>query len=176
MKIPMFRSKEKKLRAVARSADGYDDEPTMKLSSAVFVVLILHVVALGGIFVFDKIRAERPTPLEPAAEAAAVAQAAPALNTGAKTADDDDQARVPAKTIPVLPKEAGKNNTSVGKESAEFYTVAKGDNPASISRKLHVSFDALVRLNKIEDAKKLQIGQKLRLPQKKAAQPAKSDG
>ena len=47
--------------------DDYDDdEPTTRLSSAFFVVLILHVVAVGGIYAFNSIKAHRRG-LEPAA-------------------------------------------------------------------------------------------------------------
>ena len=42
--------------------------------------------------------------------------------------------------------------------------MAKGDNPVAIARKLHVSYAGLLKLNKIDDPKKLQIGQKLRIP------------
>jgi hypothetical protein len=39
--------------------DDYDDEPQTKLSSAFVVVLILHVVAVGGIYAFNSIKAHR---------------------------------------------------------------------------------------------------------------------
>ena len=44
------------------------------------------------------------------------------------------------------------------------YTVVRGDTPVSIARKLHVGYDDLLRLNKIEDPKKLRIGIKLKVP------------
>jgi len=55
---------KKRLQATARAArpamDNYDDEePTTKLSSAFVVVLILHVVAVGGIYAFNSIKASR---------------------------------------------------------------------------------------------------------------------
>jgi LysM repeat protein len=57
------------------------------------------------------------------------------------------------------------------KASPTTYTVAKGDSPVGIARKLGVNYDELLKLNKIDDPKKLQIGQKLRVPAK-AAKPA----
>ncbi len=57
------------------------------------------------------------------------------------------------------------------KDSGVFYTVAKGDNPVAIAKKLHVSYDDLLKLNKITDPKKLKIGQKLRIPVKKKPTP-----
>ncbi len=53
------------------------------------------------------------------------------------------------------------------KDSGASYTVVKGDTPVSIAKKLHVSYDDLLKLNKITDPKKLKIGQKLRVPVKK---------
>src|SRR6187455_3233725 len=46
--------------SVASTADAYDDEePQTKLTSAFVVVLILHVVAVGGIYAFNQIKASR---------------------------------------------------------------------------------------------------------------------
>src|SRR5277367_2925561 len=74
MKTPKFLSKlsavltprpKKRLqattaRAARRPMDDYEDEePTTKLSSAFVVVLILHVVAVGGIYAFNSIKASR---------------------------------------------------------------------------------------------------------------------
>lgn len=55
-----------------------------------------------------------------------------------------------------LPADAGKT-----------YVVVKGDNPVTIARKLKVAYDDLIALNHIEDPRKLQIGQKLRIPENK---------
>ncbi len=64
-----------------------------------------------------------------------------------------------------------KDATPVVKDSGALYTVAKGDNPVAIAKKLHVNYDDLLKLNKITDPKKLKIGQKLRIPVKKKPTP-----
>ena len=46
-------------------------------------------------------------------------------------------------------------------------TLSIGENPVSIAKKLGVNYDDLVKLNKIDDPKKLKIGQKLRVPMKR---------
>jgi LysM repeat protein len=51
-------------------------------------------------------------------------------------------------------------------DEAGTYVVQKGDNPASIARKHKVSYSDLLKINHIEDPKKLQIGQKLIIPEK----------
>src|SRR5436309_12494 len=46
-------------RSVAPPMDDYDEEPQTKLSSAFIVVLVLHLVAVGGIYAFKSIKAQR---------------------------------------------------------------------------------------------------------------------
>src|SRR4029434_482380 len=63
----------------AMATDEYEDEePQTKLTSAFVVVLILHLVAVGGIYAFNEIKASRKTAdvgraEEPAKQAAAIA-------------------------------------------------------------------------------------------------------
>jgi LysM repeat protein len=70
MKIPLFskltaKSRGRKVvRASARAARGgeedyYEAEPNMKLSHAFMVVLILHIVAVGGIYAFNQIKVNK---------------------------------------------------------------------------------------------------------------------
>lgn len=70
MKIPLFskltaKSRGRKVvRASARTVRGgedeyYEAEPNMKLSHAFMVVLILHVVAVGGIYAFNHIKVNK---------------------------------------------------------------------------------------------------------------------
>lgn len=71
MKIPLFSKLTAKSRgrkvvraSAARAARGHADdyyemEPNMKLSHAFMVVLILHIVAVGGIFAFNHINARK---------------------------------------------------------------------------------------------------------------------
>ena len=49
-------------------------------------------------------------------------------------------------------------------DSGKTYTVGKGESPYMIAQKFKVSYDALIRLNHIDDPKKLKPGQKLRIP------------
>lgn len=235
----------------------------MKLSHAFVVVLVLHVIAVGGVFAFNTIKSnQRPgiaesvaaesvetpsanTPTEPLpAEASGMVappipvaaapvgtQAAPAPTTSAAATaakgvthevkagetltriatqhgisvaalqeanaiDDPTKIRIgtllviPAggKAAPAAPAVAQAPvapavqkstapaatpkpvaaapvaaNTGV-KDSGKVYEVAKGDNPVSIARKLNVSYNDLLALNNIDDPRRLQIGQKLKVP------------
>ena len=49
-------------------------------------------------------------------------------------------------------------------EAGKFYVVQRGDSPAGIARKFKVNYADLLKVNNIEDPKKLQIGQKLVIP------------
>lgn len=66
---------------------------------------------------------------------------------------------------PKPPQKAPGKNT-LPQSSGKTYTVVKGDNPYSIAKKLGVEQSELLRLNNIDDPKKLQIGQQLNVPAK----------
>src|SRR5438132_2335911 len=66
IKFPKIFSRKKKLRAATArraSASGadFDDlsEPNMKLSRALLIVLLLHVVAVAGIIAFNAIKSRQ---------------------------------------------------------------------------------------------------------------------
>jgi LysM repeat protein len=67
-----------------------------------------------------------------------------------------------ASDTPEIPKPVALRDSGV------IYTVVRGDTPVSIARKLHVVYDDLIRLNKIEDPKRLKIGLKLKVPAKRS--------
>jgi len=212
MKLP-FRPPKKKLQAATarrmREAD-YTEEPNVKLSSAFVVVLVLHVVAVGGIYAFNAIKAHQPPAFDEAdasqTHAVAQATAAPSVADATVTAipaatwtyrvrSGDTIARIAAAngvtaekvidmndlrdtggihvgqelTLPApaaTPAEDDAPKPVVLRDSGNVYTVKSGDTPVSIARKLHVGYDELLRLNKIEDPKRLRIGMKLKIPVK----------
>ena len=198
MKIPTLLIRKKKLRAsTARrslaAADEMDyeemSEPNMKLSRALLIVLVLHVVAVAGIIAFNTIKSRQgafphssaassakanpPQTITPKAEnaapAPAVNQTIPARREETKAAlpvTKDDRNTSQTKAAPLV---------SVPADSSKFYVVAKGDNPVSIAKKLKVSEGDLLAVNHIDDPRKLQIGQKLIVPAAKKTK-SKSDG
>lgn len=60
-------------------------------------------------------------------------------------------------------------------DSAATHTVAKGETLTSIARKYGVNVAELLKLNKITDDRKLQIGQALAIPQQAAESPKPND-
>ena len=177
LKIPRLFNPKKILEATARRASatsaGMDfegiPEPNMKLSRALLIVLLLHVVAVSGIIAFNAIKTHERSfaPAPPSGT-----ENTPADTTGTANHSDTANARIAAAqkendrqrdlkpSHPAAKEERAKTPSSSGKT----YVVKKGDNPVAIAKKLKVSYNDLIALNHIDDPRKLQIGQKLLVP------------
>jgi LysM repeat protein len=189
-KLPNFPGRRKKrLRAAtARRSFGasapvdYEEmsEPNMKLSRALLIVLVLHIVAVAGIIAFNAIKTRQASVASASApivttESSSTGSKIKAVATASKSAvaqknvasrDETKPSHSPAKAVA---KDEHKSEHAKGSENADSgrtYVVAKGDNPVTIAKKLKVSYDELIALNHIEDPRKLQIGQKLLIPGK----------
>jgi LysM repeat protein len=189
MKLPSL-FPVKKLRATtARRSLGIPDEmdyeemsePNMKLSRALLIVLVLHVVAVAGIIAFNTIKSRQTVvpPISipkttqtstPKSTSPAVTTSAPAIKPRDETATTKPAVKEERKAIPVKPVA----ESSPKADSKKSYVVAKGDTPLSIAKKFKVPFDDLLAVNKIDDPHKLKIGQKLIIPVK-ATKPKKSE-
>jgi len=191
MKIPIFHRRKKKLhattarRSLTMTDADYEEmsEPNMKLSRALLIVLVLHVVAVSGIIAFNSIKTRQGAfpPSPKAQEKNTKAPASPAVNPppvaeteAAKMHREETKPSHLASQTAVKDERKTEHAKSGIKnavlDSGKVYTVAKGDNPVTIARKLKVSYDDLLALNHIEDPRKLQIGQKLLIP----ARPVKT--
>jgi LysM repeat protein len=252
-------------RASANSAayekEDYEveEEPNMKFSHALMVVLALHIIAVGGVFAFNSIKASQaatkptakqaaPSPAQsvaepkpppenvaetwegrthtvqagdtlsrlaslyktsveaiekengittysmirvgqilkiPAAKPEAIKPATDPATAAAKhaflssksdlpkpasaKADPPKPVAAPASAKPLTEQAASKKEDAPppSANAADTYVVAKGDNPYSIARKLHVSYNDLLAINEIKDPTRIQIGQKLKIPPRK---------
>ncbi len=191
MKIPRLLRRNKLWAATARRSSaasaGMDfeemPEPNMKLSRALLIVLLLHVVAVSGIIAFNAIKT-RESSFVPAS--LANAEPKPSATVSAPIHADGAKAQTAAAHKETTPREDPKpshsfstlsskddqaNAPSVAKaiasnpvSSGTTYVVKKGDNPVTIAKKLKVHYDDLIALNHIEDPRKLRIGQKLLIP------------
>src|SRR2546423_10527157 len=187
MKMPSIMQRKKLRAATARRSRplgmpaelGYEEmsEPNMKLSRALLIVLLLHIVAVAGIIAFNTIKTRPavttslPIPAETVATPSRVVSApspppmpsiVPSPNATIRTIAATESK--PAEKVTEHSKIPPRNPEIA--DSGKIYVVVKGDNPVTIARKLHVSYDALLALNRIEDPRKLQIGQKLLVPAK----------
>jgi membrane-bound lytic murein transglycosylase D len=187
MRLPsLFPAKKLRATAARRSLGGPDEmdyeemsEPNMKLSRALLIVLVLHVVAVAGIIAFNTIKSRQGV-VPPVATTKTTAPAstqkssttAPA--TSESTKPRDEMAKVPVKeerkAIPVKPI---AENAAKAETSKKTYVVAKGDTPVSIAKKFKITSDQLLAANNIEDAHKLKIGQKLIIPTTKEKSASK---
>jgi len=243
LKMPLRRMQRRPapaeaLRAKATTSSGtyekedYEieqEEPNMKFSHALLVVLALHVIAVGGVFAFNSIKAGQAAAAKNSAKEE-IARAAAQTSAQPKPSAPDNviegwQGRThtvqagdtlsrlaslykttieaienengittysmirvgqvlkipaakpetpkPASAATPPPKSAvqssAPNNQEVPPAATDgnTYTVAKGDNPYSIAKKLHVSYNELIAINDIKDPTRVQIGQKLKIPPQK---------
>ena len=136
----------KKLHARAASkANEIDDyegesEPGMKLSQAFFVVLVLHIIAVGGIYGFSQFKEHSKAKSAVKAEAIAAAQ------------------KVEADTL------AAKNLPVVAEKPATIpktYTVVAGDTLKRIASKSNTSIANIEKLNELAPGAVLHVGQVL---------------
>ena len=177
MKIPQLFRHKKFLAATARRASaaaGMDfgdiPEPNMKLSRALLIVLLLHVVAVSGIIAFNAIKT-RESSFVPAAPPNPENNAANA--PGSPVHADVVKPRAAVSQKEIAPRNDPKPSHSASKDehaktpssSGKTYVVKKGDNPVIIAKRFKISYDDLIALNHIEDPHKLRIGQKLLIPE-----------
>jgi LysM repeat protein len=177
IKVPRFFKRKKILAATARRVsaasagmefDGIP-EPNMKLSRALLIVLLLHVVAVSGIIAFNAIKTRDrsfvpPTSVETETKPTqTTATANQTVNGKPRTATAENEN---ARHTDVKPSHSPVKEERVKKVSfsGKTYVVKKGDNPVTIAKKLKVSYSDLIALNHIEDPHKLHIGQKLLVP------------
>ena len=138
----------KRLHARAASSreeiDEYESEaePSMKLSQAFIVVLILHVVAVAGIYGFNKLKETTAKPV------AAKKEAAPAAVTE-KAPEPVAEVKTPA----AAPKATAPST------SEQTYTVVAGDTLKKIASKFNTSIEALEKANNLTGNSIIRTGQ-----------------
>jgi LysM repeat protein len=225
IKRPVRKMPRTKLRAAAaRKSARYDEdeyfveEPNVKLSRAFVVVLLLHVVAVGGIFAFSTLKDRQSsansaksqpgtasptsTPLVNAANGHAHSPsqtlvyqvkagdtlAGIAAQFGLTARDLEAANNLAPGTIVAIGRElvipehtnvkagaeleklldgrqpGGRTAPGPGGENGKFYTIQRGDNPASIAKKFKITASELLRVNNIDDPRKLQVGQRILIP------------
>jgi LysM repeat protein len=166
-------------------------EPNMKLSRALLIVLVLHVVAVAGIIAFNTIKTHQAPATQPSVASSPASTSKPAANAKSEASpaamtvadsvavrhEQGKPMRPPQKTAPLTDTKIERTKPAETKpaaspETGKIYVVAKGDNPVSIAKRFKISQGTLLALNHIDDPKKLQVGQKLLIPPPKPAKPA----
>ena len=134
----------------------------MKVSKVVLIVVALHVLVIGGIFVFEGCsRAKAP-------EVASAGSAdETATNAVATTADQNTQSLTPA--LPAPSSLAPIAPVVAPAPAARTYVVKKGETLMKIAKAEHVKVNELASANKLTKTAALKVGQKLTIPAKAEA-------
>jgi LysM repeat protein len=137
-----------------------ESEPSMKLSQAFIVVLVLHVVAVAGIYGFNQLKEK---PARPAAAKTETAEAA------APAAVTEKKAEAVAKAEPATPAKKWQ-------ETQTTYKVVAGDTLKRIASKFSTSIESLEKANNLTSTSILKVGQTLVVGSsaKAAAAPAQA--
>lgn len=191
LKMPTFRRKPAPMRkrppklklkaSAARSRaavidddddDYYDEpEPNMKLSHAMVVVLVLHVIAVAGVFAFNSIKSRQAGASESAPVAASTTEPANATASG-----DAASASLPAAAdpVPAGPRELTAPPVSAAvaraaESGGKTHEVRPGETLTRISTIHGVSIAAIQEANGIDDPTKIRAGEVLVIPGSNAA-------
>lgn len=140
----------------------------MKVSKVVLIVVALHVLVIGGIFIFEgcsraKTQATDLTATTtPTDETAANATALPAEPAATTAQTLVPTSPTPAVSAPLPPTAASATSTPV----AKTYVVKKGDTIAKIAKTQGTTQVELSKANHLTKTSILKIGQKLTIPAK----------
>lgn len=137
----------------------------MKISKVVLIVVALHVLVIGGIFIFEGCsRAKAPAPSLADNETPAGDQTA--ANAPALPAPQSLEAAAPTNLTPVSPAApaAAVASAPATSSAARTYVVKKGDSLWKIAHTQSVSIGELARANNLTKTSALKVGQKLQIP------------
>lgn len=164
---------------VTEEAEWYLDVPDVRLTRIFSVVLILHVVAVGGILAFKMIdKAADGSALQFSSASKAPSEAVSEEKAVAARAGEDSSNEVPAAVpadAPAQPaalKTTSANPTGKAGNGENQYKVQVGDKLPDIASKLGVDAGELRRINAIRSDNELYPGRWLDLPGSKAAAEA----
>ena len=163
----------KQLRARTRTADAplvdsyEDDEPQTKLTSAFIVVLILHIVAVGGIYAFNQIKSSRRNiDTAPAAGSSATKAEAKEGQKSSPAAAVTTRSEASIEPVPAVPRTATVTAPTAAIAPVmkqRVYNVRTGDTLISIAKAFSVSVADLKAANGLGN-EPIRPGQVLNLP------------
>ncbi len=134
---------------------GGEAEPDMKFSHAVVVVLVLHLIAIGGIFAFNSIKARQTADAKSGKAPVSATPNTTALENEPEVSPADAPAQ--AATAPVKPQNL---DSWIGRS----HTVQAGETLARIAAQYKVSVSAIEKANEITSYSTLVVGQVLKIP------------
>lgn len=171
----------KKLRAKTQSAtihiteeDDWETEvPNVKLSKVFAVVLLLHVIAVGGILAFQMFNSDKEAE-----------QSGPAtgITGGGETLGGPAIGGNPSRTGPVAGAPGARPSTTaaaaraatepgvdMGPQGSRTYVVQTGDDIYAIARRLAISVEEIEKHNALDQGNPLRPGMRLTVPSREIA-------
>lgn len=128
---------------VNEEAEWNQHEPNSGMARMFFVMLLIHVVVIGGIIVYDWLNGED------AVSTSTVVSSAPAT---------------PASALPPPSVNAADLAAQIPIENCATYEWRSGDSIASVAKKLNVSEDVLIRMNMLDKGTQLEANSIIRYP------------
>lgn len=129
---------------VNEEAEWNQHEPNTGMARMFFVMLLIHVVVIGGIIVYDWLNGEEAVPTTTISSTSASTSSSSALPPPAVNAADL------AAQIPI--------------EDCATYEWRSGDSIASVAKKLNVSEDVLIKMNMLDKGTQLEANSIIRYP------------
>jgi LysM repeat protein len=148
-----------------------EPEPNMKLSHAFVVVLVLHVIAVAGVFAFNSVKARHTDIVSPIAEEPAKPVESTATAAAPEAVANTSPLAPVAKTEPAAPIAPVAPAPAV----AKTHELQPGETLTKVAKTYGVTVAELQAANNIDDPKTIRAGTALIIPGAAAAavEPAK---
>ncbi len=146
-------------RAEARGT-WHTDVPNIKLSRAFVVVLVLHVVAIGGILAFELFKPHNSNAVEVADAKVQSDKLTPSATPGGAAEVAPDGAADRPEPRAATPAERREEES----HGYERYIVQRGDDLIAIADRFRISRTELLTVNRIDAESPLVPGRMLRIP------------
>ena len=176
MKNPMqqfrrffFRGKKYNASATRTApAHGYDDEEDNghRLSGAFVAVLLLHVIAIVGVFAFARIKEKHKAQTPQDASPVAAGKSNPAKAKAAKPAAEKPAAPI-AQALVATTNPAHETIKTPPAGHRATYIVKTDDSLSKIAFAFKVDVDDLITANKLKNKDDIKAGQPLTIPDSK---------
>ena len=167
---------------VTEEQDWYLDTPDVRLTRVFTVVLILHVVAVGGILAFkmvEKASNSAPVVIAEGAEAPDAGSTPEAAVTTSEVSSTETPGESGSSSQETA-SESGAQSLLVDHPSAQEYQeyrVGSGESLISIARKLGVSASEIREINHLDSGGNLAVGRWIKVPKPDpASTPRESSG
>lgn len=169
-RVPRRMVKTLHARAATREEDfeeyESESEPNMKLSHAFVVVLVLHILAVGGVFAFNTLKSRHISPAQ--------SKPAPVEQTSSSTPEVVSSASAAQMTSAPVPADKPVTKTRTVETDGATHTVVAGDTLTRIATAHKTSVEALEQANNLADNAAIRVGQVLKIPGKSDASSEKA--